>query len=45
MQYRRIGQTDLQASVIGFGCMSLGLDHTHNERLLHQAFDLVTREK
>jgi aryl-alcohol dehydrogenase-like predicted oxidoreductase len=36
---RRLGRSDLEVSVIGFGCMSLGDDHAANERLIHAALD------
>jgi aryl-alcohol dehydrogenase-like predicted oxidoreductase len=39
MQYRQLGNSDLQVSEIGFGCMSLGRDHRHNETLLRHAFE------
>ncbi len=37
---RRLGRSGLEISAIGFGCMSLGEDHTENERLIHAALDL-----
>lgn len=37
MHYQQLGNSDLRVSEIGFGCMSLGLDHAHNEALLRQA--------
>lgn len=40
MQYRLLGKSALSVSKIGFGCMSLGDDQAHNERLLHAAIDL-----
>lgn len=36
----RLGQSDVWVSEIGFGCMSLGLEHKENERLLHRALEL-----
>jgi aryl-alcohol dehydrogenase-like predicted oxidoreductase len=39
MKYQLLGSSDLQVSEVGFGCMSLGRDHAHNETLLRQAFD------
>jgi aryl-alcohol dehydrogenase-like predicted oxidoreductase len=36
---RRLGHSDLEVSVVGFGCMSLGDDHGANERLIHAALD------
>ena len=39
MKQNRLGTSDLYVSEIGFGCMSLGLDHDENTKLLHRAFD------
>ncbi|MFV1884879.1 MAG: aldo/keto reductase [Balneola sp.] len=39
MNYRRLGTSDLSVSEIGFGCMSLGSDHSRNERTLRSAAD------
>jgi aryl-alcohol dehydrogenase-like predicted oxidoreductase len=36
---RRLGRSDLEVSVIAFGCMSLGEDHAENARLIHAALD------
>ena len=36
---RRLGHSDLEVGVIGFGCMSLGEDHADNARLIHAALD------
>jgi aryl-alcohol dehydrogenase-like predicted oxidoreductase len=38
MQYRLIGQSDLRASAISFGCMSLEADQAQNNRLIQQAY-------
>jgi aryl-alcohol dehydrogenase-like predicted oxidoreductase len=40
MKYSQLGKSDLNISVIGFGCMSLGEDQTANEQLLHKAMEL-----
>ena len=40
MRYRQLGNSSLQISSIGFGCMSLGEDQADNERLIHRALDL-----
>jgi aryl-alcohol dehydrogenase-like predicted oxidoreductase len=44
MKYRRFGSTDLDVSVIGLGCQSLGgglyhRDHAQSERVLMEAFE------
>jgi aryl-alcohol dehydrogenase-like predicted oxidoreductase len=44
MKYRRFGSTDLDVSVIGLGCQSLGgglyhRDHAQSERVLREAVD------
>ncbi len=39
MHYKKLGKSDLHISQVGFGCMSLGDDHSSNEKLLHQAFN------
>ncbi|KUG07718.1 aldo/keto reductase [Solirubrum puertoriconensis] len=39
MKYNHLGKSELQASEIGFGCMSLGLEQAHTSRLLRFAFD------
>ena len=40
MKYNKLGESDLEVSEIGFGCMSLGNDYQENEKILHRAFDL-----
>ena len=40
MHYHPLGHSNLQASAISFGCMSLGNDEAHNTKLLHQALAL-----
>ncbi len=40
MIHNRLGTSELMVSEIGFGCMSLGLDHNKNAQLLHRALDL-----
>lgn len=37
MNYHILGQSTLEVSAIGFGCMSLGEDYAVNEQLIHQA--------
>lgn len=37
MNYHILGQSTLEVSAIGFGCMSLGEDDAVNEELIHQA--------
>lgn len=37
MNYHILGQSTLEVSAIGFGCMSLGEDYPQNEQLIHQA--------
>lgn len=39
MEYRKLGNSDLKISRIGFGCMSLKNDQAENEKILHQALD------
>ena len=39
MEYRMLGTSGLQTSVIGFGCMSLPANKSVSTRLLQQAFD------
>ncbi len=40
MNYRKLGNSDIKVSEIGFGCMSLQPEqHTQNETLLRTAFD------
>ena len=40
MEYRKLGDSDLELSSLSFGCMSLGEDFNENESLIHQAVDL-----
>ncbi|MEM8899061.1 MAG: aldo/keto reductase, partial [Bacteroidota bacterium] len=40
MQYVKLGGADLTVSRISLGCMSLGVDHAENTRLIHHALDL-----
>ncbi len=40
MKYKQLGQSNVQVSEIGYGCMSLGQDHTGNIKLLHRALEL-----
>jgi aryl-alcohol dehydrogenase-like predicted oxidoreductase len=40
MTYRNLGRSGTKASVVGLGCMSLGLDKSRAESILHRAFDL-----
>ena len=40
MQYVKLGMSDLTISRISLGCMSLGVDHAENARLIHHALDL-----
>ena len=42
VEYRRLGRTNLQVSVVGFGSLSIGLASTEQQpvtRLLNQALD------
>lgn len=39
MNYRPVGKSELKASEIGFGCMSLDLSAEGNDRLIHLAID------
>ena len=40
MKLNRLGQSDVRVSEIGYGCMSLGQDHTENIKLLRRALTL-----
>ncbi|MEL6191432.1 MAG: aldo/keto reductase [Bacteroidota bacterium] len=40
MQYVKLGASDLTVSRISLGCMSLGVEHAENARLIHHALDL-----
>jgi len=40
MNIRQLGQSSVQVSEVGYGCMSLGHDHAENARLLHRALSL-----
>ena len=40
MKYNRIGQSDLLASQIGLGCMSLSTNKEHASRIIDEAVDL-----
>jgi aryl-alcohol dehydrogenase-like predicted oxidoreductase len=40
MTYRRLGKSGIEVSVVGLGCMSLGLDRSRAERILRRALDL-----
>ena len=40
MLYRQLGNSTLQVSEIGFGCMSLGQDDIENSRLINRAIEL-----
>jgi aryl-alcohol dehydrogenase-like predicted oxidoreductase len=42
MQYRQLGKSSLQVSMIGFGCMSLEENGSTNTQLLHKAIELGT---
>ena len=39
MEYRKLGQSKLELSIIGFGCMSLGEEDVVSTRLIHHALD------
>lgn len=39
MKYKQLGQSEVQVSEIGYGCMSLGRNHAENAKLLHRALD------
>ncbi len=40
MTYNKLATSELNVSEIGFGCMSLSLDHQANAQILHKAVDL-----
>jgi aryl-alcohol dehydrogenase-like predicted oxidoreductase len=40
MTYRSLGRSGIKVSVVGLGCMSLGLDRSRAERILRRAVDL-----
>ncbi|MGA2640532.1 MAG: aldo/keto reductase [Spirochaetia bacterium] len=40
MTYRRLERAGIEVSVVGLGCMSLGLDKSRAERILRRALDL-----
>jgi aryl-alcohol dehydrogenase-like predicted oxidoreductase len=40
MNHRSLGRSGLEVSVVGLGCMSLGLDRSRAERILRKALDL-----
>jgi aryl-alcohol dehydrogenase-like predicted oxidoreductase len=40
MHYNQLGQSDLQVSAIGFGCMSLGSEERAASGLIHKALEL-----
>ena len=39
MEYRKLGKSDLNISVIGFGCMSLKDNQQQNETIIHEALE------
>lgn len=39
MKHNKLGSSDLLVSQLGFGCMSLSLDHKENAKLLHYAVE------
>jgi len=39
MEYRQLGKTSVNVSVISFGCMSLGQDQAVNDSLIRGAID------
>jgi aryl-alcohol dehydrogenase-like predicted oxidoreductase len=40
MNYRSLGRSGIEVSVVGLGCMSLGLDRPRAESIIRRAFDL-----